>query len=260
MSTFQYSIYSGAENTFAILDCREKDFPIDHAKDLCDRCNVDGALLLEKSTKADFFMRTINRDGSEAGMCGNGLRSLIRYVSEKGNPQAKYQVETPSGIHYGWLVNDEVCVQFPPPRAHKWDLSFFIDNTRYRAHWMHLGVPHLIYFVDDLEKIDVAKLGAQFRHHPDFAPLGTNVTFATSSPLAIRTYERGVEAETRACGTAAVAAALVTAKLYDRFSPIEVKVRSNEILTVSFTPDWSRITLRGPAHWMRDETFTIKQK
>jgi diaminopimelate epimerase len=174
-------------------------------------------------------------------MCGNGLRCVIHFLRELGVIRTIYHIETLAGRHKGWFVGEEVCVQFPPP-------SHLHLHRAVDLHFLNTGVPHAVLFVPHLEQIDVALEGRKWRSSPLFAPAGANIDFATlqdDGSLAIRTYERGVEAETLACGTGAVAAALIAHKIYTLPSPIDVWVHSGERLKISFTPDWSEVTLQG---------------
>jgi diaminopimelate epimerase len=137
-------------------------------------------------------------------------------------------------------VGNEACVLLPSPTHFK----FFITPN---MHFVNTGVPHAVLFVPDVEKVDVAGQGKTLRHSPLFSPAGANVNFVSlcENTLDIRTYERGVEAETQACGTGSTAAALIAHKIFQLPSPIAVKVRSGEILKISFTPDFSNVTLQG---------------
>ncbi|NGX61919.1 MAG: Diaminopimelate epimerase [Chlamydiae bacterium] len=243
---YPYTLYSGAGNTFALLDARTNLFPHEEIPSLCKKCKIDGVLLLEKGEKTPYQMSTFNKDGSRADMCGNGLRTMVAFLEELGEKEAKYAIETPAGIYHGWKRGEEICIQLPSPKVCKWDLTISLAETPLTIHLLHTGVPHAVCFVDKIEEIDVEKRGKELRFHPKFGPSGTNVTFVSKNPARIRTYERGVEGETQACGTGAVAAALALAKCHDTFSPISIEVASGDILKVSFTPDWSRITLQGP--------------
>lgn len=244
--SFPYFEYSGAGNTFFLIDNRKHVYP---ASSFALECTVDGVILLEESTIADYKMRIFNRDGSEAEMCGNGLRCLIRFLNDLGIPPKKFVIETLAGLQTGWIEGDLVSIQLSKPHNLQLQPPFFHLNT---------GVPHTLFFVEDLENVNVQNQGKEIRHHPHFAPSGTNVNFVkfhADHSLSIRTYERGVEAETLACGTGAVACALIASKVYGIPSPIAVKVRSGEILKVLFTEDWNSLILQGPAIRVCDAFF-----
>ena len=223
MNLFQYS---GAGNTFILADNREGFFDVRQVPLVCQQYEVDGLIFVETAQDADAFMRIYNRDGSEAEMCGNGLRCFIHFLKELGIERTVYEVETKAGRQRGWFSHEEICVQLSSP-------THLSTHVTPNCHFINTGVPHAVLFVGELEKIDVALEGKKIRHSPLFAPAGANVNFVTqrgNGTLAIRTYERGVESETLACGTGATAAALVAHKLYDLPSPIDVYVRSGESL------------------------------
>jgi len=235
-----------------MVDNRKGDFPIPYSTKLCSKFSVDGLIVLQESRIADFRMRIINRDGSEAEMCGNGLRCCLKFIEELCCRQPSYRIETEGGIHLIWSQGREVCVQIPPPLQHQWDL---LIEKNYRLHHLTVGVPHVICFVDHIDGVEVNSLGNRWRHHPFFAPTGVNVTFVQlkdEHSIFARTYERGVEQETAACGTAAIAAALATAKIHGYTSDISVHVRSKERLKISFNIGWDQIVMQGPVTCERE--------
>ena len=137
-------------------------------------------------------------------------------------------------------------LHLPPPKDWRLDLSIAWQSRDLPVHFVNSGVPHAVVVVDDLSRVDVAALGAFIRRHPLFAPAGTNADFVQitgSSALAIRTYERGVEAETLACGTGIVAAALIAERLGWVHSPVQVRTAGGDVLEVGTAP----LTLAGPA-------------
>lgn len=241
-----YSKYSGAGNTFLFFDNRKENFPLTYVPSLCEQENVDGVILFEKPCK----MRIFNRDGSEASMCGNGLRCFIRFLEELGIHQPLYQVETGAGILEASIVEEDVEVKMSDPHTLTWDLPLM--GT---LHFLNTGVPHAISFVEEIETLDLMEIGPKIRFHPHFGQAGTNATFATlkRGELHVRTFERGVEGETLACGTGAVAAALASAKKFSLPSPITVWPRSKEKLVISFQREGDRffeVRMRGPAKKM----------
>jgi diaminopimelate epimerase len=242
--------YSGAGNCFAALDGRlEKGDPSSLAQTICSQENLDGLLILEQSLRADVAMRIFNRDGSEAEMCGNGLRCFVCFLEELGLEKSEYRIETRAGIHLARREKGEILTTFPERPYLLQSLMLPLEKSKLLIHSINTGVPHAVHFVSDLQALDVAELGAAIRFHPHFQPAGTNVTFVSlgENALSIRTYERGV-GETEACGTGALAAALTTAAKFSHFfSPIPVEVRSKATLTVHFSPDWKRVSLQGPA-------------
>jgi len=207
------------------------------AKEICDRrygVGADGLLILEKSKIADIKMRIFNADGSEAEMCGNGARCVALYL---GKPHVK--IETKAGTIESQVNADHVKIKLTDPRDTKLDMPIKVNNRTLHVNFINTGVPHTVIFVEGLDKIDVTNLGKQIRFHKSFAPSGTNVDFIEilkNNSIKIRTYERGVEDETLACGTGAVASALITAYSLQltAYSKINVHTKSGEILKVYF--------------------------
>lgn len=243
-----FSKYVGAGNDFLLVDDRRGGFPcLPHliAK-LCHRqqgVGADGVILLTEASGADFGFRIFNADGSEAEMCGNGVRCLARFLEELGLSASTFTLETKERLLFV-KIGKEIAVEMGEAR----DLMLELEPN---LHFVNTGVPHAVTFVPDVNEVDVAEDGRKLRFHPRFQPKGTNASFASLKPdgsVAVRTYERGVEAETLACGTAATAVALIAAQLYDLPSPVRVHTRSEAILSVSFEKGFSRLTLTGPAH------------
>ena len=188
-------------------------------KNICDRkfgVGADGVLILEKSKAADIKMRIFNADGSEAEMCGNGARCTALYISRR--PQAagrrpKLQIETKAGIIEAKITGDKARIKLTDPADYQPGIPIKINDRELKISSINTGVPHAIIFVEGIENIDVSNLGRQIRYYESFAPAGTNVDFVeviNDMTIKARTYERGVEDETLACGTGAVAAAIVT--------------------------------------------------
>ena len=181
------------------------------ARSICDRkfgVGADGLLLLEKSKIADVRMRIFNPDGSEAKMCGNGARCSVLYIGRRNT-----ELETKAGIIQSQLKGNSVKIKLTEPKDLKLNLPIKVNNRTLQVNFINTGVPHTVIFVADLDKIDVINLGRQIRFHKRFAPQGTNVDFVealSNKSIKIRTYERGVEDETLACGTGVVASALIT--------------------------------------------------
>lgn len=248
-----YSHYSGAGNAFFIFDNRKENFPLACISEICRQHGLDGVIFLESSKNADYKMRIFNRDSSEAEMCGNGLRCFIKYLKELGFCQKTYVIETKAGIHTAWLQEEGVCVHMRPPSQLKWNLA---PNLSF----INTGVPHAVLFVPSVDSLDISVEGPKWRFHPFFAPAGANVNFVSlrdENSIFIRTYERGVEGETLACGTGAVASALATAYRHSYSSPLEVFVRSGEILKISFTKDFKNIEMEGPATLIKRGSFSL---
>ncbi len=224
--------YHGAGNDFILIDfCRNCSLtPLPSlARRLCDRrhgIGADGLLLLLPSRSADYRMVILNADGSEPAMCGNGIRCLADYIFKYHNSLFEVAVETQAGIFQCRRVGDEIAVDLGIPTV----LHFPIIIDEADVYVVNTGVPHAVLFVEDLEQISVALQGKAIRFHPHFTPGGVNVNFAKvmeNGKVALRTYERGVEAETLACGTGAAAAAFAAMKVKQCNGPISILTRSS---------------------------------
>lgn len=207
------------------------------AQKICDRkygIGADGLLILEKSRIADVKMCIFNADGSEANMCGNGARCTALYMAKR-----KAAIETKAGIIESKVNGNNVKIKLTCPRGMKLDMPVKVNNRTLHANFINTGVPHAVIFVEGLDKIDVTDLGNCVRYHKSFAPCGTNVDFVevlNNNTIKVRTYERGVEDETLACGTGAVASALVMSYKLQvmSYNKISVQTKSGEILKVYF--------------------------
>jgi len=226
-------------NDFVVIESGHKSQVTSHkflARKICNRkygAGADGLLLLEKSKIADVRMRIFNPDGSEAKMCGNGARCSVLYIGRRNT-----ELETKAGIIQSQLKGNSVKIKLTEPKDLKLNLPIKVNNRTLQVNFINTGVPHTVIFVADLDKIDVINLGRQIRFHKRFAPQGTNVDFVealSNKSIKIRTYERGVEDETLACGTGAVASALILATRYSLLATkINVQTKSQEILKVYF--------------------------
>lgn len=206
------------------------------AKNICDRkfgVGADGLLVLEKSKIVDVKMRIFNADGSEAEMCGNGARCVAFYLN------STLKIETKAGIIESRINGNNVKIKLTDPKGLKLDIPIRINGRLLKVNFINTGVPHVVIFVEGLDKIDVFNLGRPMRYHKRFAPAGTNVNFIEvlgRDTVRVRTYERGVEDETLACGTGAVASALLYAvrSTPSAISIIKVHTKSGEVLRVYF--------------------------
>ncbi|MBI3317413.1 MAG: diaminopimelate epimerase [Candidatus Omnitrophica bacterium] len=217
---------------------------------------ADGVLFFENSKKADFKMRIINSDGSEAEACGNGFRCISKFAKEVLNFPSEFQFESVSGLIQAHVNYASIKVQLMEPVGYRSGVLKDIVNRDFHYECINTGVPHAVIFVEGLEKIDVVALGPKIRFHETFAPAGTNVNFVEvlgKDSICVRTYERGVEAETLACGTGSSASAITsTLKGYTE-PPIQVRTRGGEVLTVNFKIEGKKITdvtLQGEAHFV----------
>lgn len=257
---------NGAGNDFVMIDNRDLSIRLgkEQIARLCDRhrgVGADGLLAAEPAeTGADFKFRYYNADGGEAEMCGNGARCFGRFTASLLEiPKDIITFETIAGTLSARLVGDEVEIAMSDPVDLHLDSPVTVQGHEAPIHLLNSGVPHAVSFVPDLDAIDIRKLGSAIRFHPHFQPAGTNANFAVERApghIAIRTYERGVEDETLACGTGMVASALIY-HLFNRApSPIAVDVRGGETLTIGFETDpeapagFRNVTLTGPADFV----------
>jgi diaminopimelate epimerase len=254
---FAASHYSGCGNDFLLLDNRQNELPAlttGIIQKLCQSSGVDGLILVCSSTKADLAMRFYNLDGSEAEMCGNGVRCLMQYVRQKlSYPRNRLLLETQKRDIAIFSDGLDVIVNIGSVVELGFNIELAHEDSTYKLHHFNSSVPHVVIFVEDIDAIDVQKLGSYFRNHPHFKPAGTNVNFVslTTSGGHIRTFERGVEGETLACGTGVLASAYAMHKLFGYSTPISLQVRSADWLSVLFDKTDS-ISLKGPAIWIRD--------
>ena len=239
---------TGSGNDFIVIDNRGLELDADRCKDLvraaCRRklsVGADGLILIENDSEADFKWRFFNADGSEAEMCGNGARCAARFANLKNIvSKSRMSFRTMAGIIEAEIKGERVKVRMMRPRGLALDLSLQADDRPFRLHFINTGVPHVVCFTEDessLEAADVFNWGRAFRFHSHFQPAGTNVNFALvrdAYHMAVRTYERGVEAETLACGTGSIASALVAAAKQLVQSPVEIETRGGETLTIYF--------------------------
>jgi diaminopimelate epimerase len=239
---------TGTGNDFILIDNRMRLIDADYCQDFIrNACRhklsvgADGMILIENDSEADFKWRFFNADASEAEMCGNGARCAARFAFLTGivdKPRMSFR--TLAGIIKAELLDTKVKVQMPSPHSLSMDLHIKADKHSFDLDFINTGVPHAVCFAADekeLEAIDVLRWGHMLRFHPHFKPAGTNVDFIwvqDEHHIVVRTYERGVEGETLACGTGAIASVLIAAAREKVFSPVEVKVRSGETLTIYF--------------------------
>jgi diaminopimelate epimerase len=252
---------NGAGNDFIIIDHRQPLIPRDRmaefARLICRRkfsVGADGLFLIEPSARADFSWRFFNADGSEAEMCGNGARCVARFAYMQGIAAARMRFETLAGIVEASVADTQATIRMTQPHSFRFDRQIEIAGQLLMVHSVDTGVPHAVLFVDDIDSIDVVGLGRQIRHHPDFAPAGTNVNFIGQQEegFRIRTYERGVEDETLACGTGAAAGALIAAAKGFAVSPVAMVTSGGVSLTVQLSGHQDKgtdvVLLKGPAH------------
>lgn len=252
---------SGAGNDFVIVDHRRpfiaEEAMAEFARRVCRRrfsVGADGLFFIETSDKADFRWRFFNADGSEGEMCGNGARCVARFALLHGIASERMRFETLAGLVEATVSGGQVTIGMTAPHSLRLDIQIEALGQPFPVHSVNTGVPHAVVFVDDLEQADVDGLGRALRFHPAFAPAGTNVNFVsrTSDGFSVRTYERGVEGETLACGTGVTATALIAAARGLAASPVAITTRGGATLVIRFIGSgqgpWTQVELEGPAH------------
>lgn len=257
---------SGAGNTFVLIDNRagqveatlaEAGLSLDgfviRACSPIHGVGADGLILLEGSDRHDFAWRFYNADGSRANMCGNGARCAARYAGLVGAAGEQVAFETGAGLVTARIRGAEVRVTLTPPGPVGAPVELKVGGETYTGYPVDTGVPHVVIPVPNVSRVDVEALGPPVRNDPRFAPEGTNVDFVSrlaDGTLRVRTFERGVEGETMACGTGVTAAALVLASLGQASPPVTVVPLSGEALTVQFRREgeaFSDVSIVGPA-------------
>ena len=262
---------NGAGNDFVLMDNRDGGIRLDRDQivRLCHRqrgVGADGLMLLVPcaSGKAAWAWDFYNSDGSRAEMCGNGARCFARYVRKLTGCEIPVTFETLAGVIRAEFPDSErVTVNMTPPHNLRLNQRLSLSGGVIEAHSIDTGVPHAVIFETDVEQSKVAQTGAEVRYHAHFAPKGTNVNFVqvlAPNQIRVRTYERGVEGETLACGTGIVASALIAAEVRHFTSPVQVQARGGDRLGVSFVGEngqFREVRLTGPAEFVFEGEIRI---
>jgi diaminopimelate epimerase len=276
--SIHYDIYSGAGNDFVMIDNTDNSVPFekqqDFVKKICSEkfIEIDGVIFVDKAVAngSSIRMNYYNRDGSYGAMCGNGARCISLFaIDNKIMNEKEFNIEAVGNLYKAEILKDGLIrIYFPPPQEYKLNskVQFDFDSIKgtINVHWIHVGSEHLVIFIDEeqnrkvfsIDNLNDAKInewGSPLRFHKVFQPEGANVNFVqilSANELRIRTYERGVERETLACGTGIISSAIISSLVKGMNPPIRVLTQSKEYLTVDFKVDDSKIydiTLKGPA-------------
>ncbi|SDN29271.1 diaminopimelate epimerase [Desulfonauticus submarinus] len=251
----------GSGNDFILFDLNSVPVNISQmsawAKKLCQRCfgvGADGLIFLEevRNGEIDFKWHFYNADGTKAEMCGNGARCaawLANYLGLAGKEQAFL---TEAGVIHAEIVKEnEVKVELTEPKDLKLDVKIFIDENDFNIHYVNTGVPHVVFFTENIKEIDVNKIGRRIRFHDYFSPSGSNVNFVQivkKDFILLRTYERGVENETYACGTGAAASVYVGFAL---------GLLNREVNVVTSGGEKLKIFLQGERIFLQGKTILV---
>lgn len=249
----------GAGNDFILMDDRSERFPSPEPawlKSLCSRrtgIGADGAIIIQPSRTGNFRVRFFNPDGTEVGMCGNGARCAARLAYDLGAAQQQMAIETAAGSLRAEIVSSNVRLWMMPPTDWRLQQSLELNGESLNYSFVNVGVPHVVIEAEDVDRVDVHGLGAGVRYHEAFAPIGANVNFmSVSGPgsLRVRTYERGVEAETLACGTGIVACGLIAGRVGKAAPPVGITCASGYRLEVDYrltAEGAEQVSLLGPS-------------
>ncbi len=254
---------NGAGNDFVVADNRDQKITLtaEQAKRICDRhrgVGADGVMFLVpcESGKANWAWDFFNSDGSRAEMCGNGARCFARFIQKVVGAEDEITFETMAGVITANFQGERVTVSLTAPKDLRLNELVSLKSGTTTVHSLNTGVPHSVIFVEDADQAMVQSIGAEVRHHEHFSPKGTNVNFVQilgSNCIRVRTFERGVEGETLACGTGVTASALISATLRNFTSPVQVQVAGGDVLEVSFKKagdEFSDVCLSGPAEFV----------
>ena len=261
---------NGAGNDFVLIDNRRGEIklrPEDVAR-ICHRqrgVGADGLMLLvpARQGKADWAWDFYNNDGSTAEMCGNGARCFARFIQKHAGANGRTSFETIAGVIGATFEGERVRINLTEPKNLRLNEQVELSTGKTAIHSLNTGVPHAVMFVPDADKAMVQNIGPEVRFHKHFAPRGTNVNFVQvlgPGKIRVRTYERGVEGETLACGTGVTASALITARLHGFPSPVSVTVQGGDTLEVTFREEAGALKdvhLAGPADFVFEGEIEI---
>ncbi len=245
---------SGSGNDFIIIDNRDSSIELSSIKiqKICERktgIGADGLIFLNNSTEYDFRMQYFNNDGFEADMCGNGGRCIVLFAKINGIINGDETIfSSRNGVHKAYIKYDNIIkLQIEKPHSFKRNITIKVKEQDFTGDFMNTGVPHFVITLNDIENIDVINIGREIRNNSIFGKQGTNVDFISKNGelIFIRTYERGVENETLACGTGSVAAAISASQNMNIKSPIKIKTASEEILNIEFDENFDEVYLEG---------------
>lgn len=276
---------NGAGNDFIIIDkLKNKSVSLNQNQiaNLCHRrqgIGADGLILISNSKDSDFIMDYYNADGLEGSLCGNGARCAIKYAANSKILKSEKAVFTvKKEVYQGEVIKDGL-VQFylKPPKKVKLNFRIKAASQLIRSHFADTGSPHVVIEIEDvlalpkdlnskyrhIQNFPVLEIGKEIRYHKDFYPEGTNVNFIQikDDEISIRTYERGVENETLACGTGSVAAAVIASAYRQLKPPIKIKTWGGEQLIVNFQIVGNRfenVSLTGPARIVFNGEFDLE--
>jgi diaminopimelate epimerase len=256
--TLSFTKMSGAGNDFIMVNNTGNPLTVDWPSFALRSCalktgiGADGVILLGRDTETDFSFRIFNADGSEAEMCGNGARCAALFAFQEGIAGKSMRFRTMAGIISARIEDEDIAIRMTDPFGLETGISVEAGGASTIMHFINTGVPHAIVFTDRIEDVSVKDMGRAIRWHERFSPAGTNVDFVQvlgPDTIRVRTYERGVEGETYACGTGAVASAIISSFM-EKVSgpPVHVRMKGGD-LKIDFSADngsFRDVWLMGP--------------
>lgn len=270
MKNIFFTKMSGAGNDFILIDADDDpEFSLTKkaVPKLCDRHNgigADGVILISSSEQYDFVMNYYNADGSTGSLCGNGARCAIKFALNTKRIKDKSARFLSNNSEYSGEILEDGMIRFNlnPPYDLRKNIQLKAAGKEMKAHFINTGSPQVVIRVADIDKIPVETIGKEIRYLAEFAPGGTNVNFVKieNEEIHIRTYERGVESETLACGTGSVAAAIICHQTDGIKMPVTILTRSKDKLFVNFdfrNDEFSNVSLTGPVSEVYKGQFQI---
>lgn len=258
----EFTKMNGAGNDFILLDNRSGNIRLSREQivRLCDRhrgVGADGVILLvpSRTGQANWAWDFYNNDGSTGEMCGNGARCFARFVQRTVGLDRDFTFETGAGVITAGFNGERVTVNLTKPTELKLNQQVALSTGVAKIHSLNTGVPHAVLYVPDADQAMVMSPGPEIRRHPHFGPRGTNVNFVQvlgPNHIRVRTFERGVEGETLACGTGVSASAMISSRIHQFVSPVKVQVQGGDTLEVGFTTSgesFENVRLCGPAEF-----------
>lgn len=284
MKKFSYIKINGAGNDFVLIDEKiNKNLeitPTDVTR-ICDRINgigADGLIIIKDDEETHFEMKYYNADGSTGSLCGNGARCAIKYAQLSDRIEGNTVHFFSNKIEYsGEIINDKVIKFYLQPVSEiKINFKLKAFGQLINSYFVDTGSPHVIINIndilinpknpqavfEDIHLVPVDKIGREIRNLPEFKPNGTNINFIdiNEAHIKIRSFERGVEAETLACGTGSVAAAIIAKLVYKKNAPIKLITKSNAELIVNFemgNNEIVNVSLTGPVEIEKEGQYSI---
>jgi diaminopimelate epimerase len=279
----EVQIMSGAGNIFSVIDNRKYQFDDEYLQKLapliCSKSfskgKTEGLLVVNnpKDSNSDFLVNFFNPDGTTGMMCGNGGRCAVSFALDKGllsNKRQNIVLEFSNNYYSATLIENRISLEFPPPIQIQSNISISVDGISIVGGYVDVGSPHFVINIlnneltkrSHIKNLDVLSLGKKIRYHPYFEPNGTNIDFyiVMNNKIYLRTYERGVENETGACGTGAISTALISYLNNEIELPVEIITSSEHTLTVDMkgkTPDPFRPILIGETEFLEKNIVNI---